>query len=67
MHTAAGETPTWDDKAFRYSCHHGIVSGDTAYVTWRDGGVTLLDVSDRAKPAADRAPQLDAALRRRHP
>ena len=51
MHTAAGETPTWDDKAFRYSCHHGIVSGDTAYVTWRDGGVTLLDVSDRSEPA----------------
>ena len=48
---AAGETPSWDDQAFRYSCHHGIVSGDTAYVTWRDGGVTLLDVTDRAQPS----------------
>ena len=38
MHTAGGEKVTWGER--RYSCHHGIVSGDTAYVTWRDGGVT---------------------------
>jgi hypothetical protein len=49
MHEAAGETPTWGP--LRYSCHHGIVSGDTAYVTWRDGGVTIVDVTDRARPA----------------
>ncbi len=48
MHTAGGETPAWGD--LRYSCHHGIVSGDTAYVTWRDGGVTLVDVTDRTRP-----------------
>ncbi len=23
MHTAVGETPVWDDQAWRYSCHHG--------------------------------------------
>ena len=48
MNLAAGETPNWDDKKRRYSCHHGLVAGDTAYVTWRDGGITLLDIKDRA-------------------
>jgi hypothetical protein len=48
MHAAGGEVPTWGER--RYSCHHGIVSGDTAYVTWRDGGVTILDVTDRGRP-----------------
>ena len=50
MNIAAGEKPDWDDKRLRYSCHHGLVSGDTAYVTWRDGGVTLLDIQDRTAP-----------------
>lgn len=50
MNTAAGEKPGWDDKTYRYSCHHGIVAGDTAYVTWRDGGVALVDVADRHEP-----------------
>lgn len=50
MHTAAGEVPNWDDKTYRYSCHHGIVAGDIAYVTWRDGGVALVDVADRFNP-----------------
>ncbi len=50
MNTAAGETPDWDDETYRYACHHGLVAGDTAYVTWRAGGVTLVDVSDRTKP-----------------
>jgi len=27
-----------------------LVAGDTAYVTWRDGGVTLLDLADRTAP-----------------
>jgi hypothetical protein len=49
MHLAGGETPSWDRK-LRYSCHHPIVSGDTAYVTWRDGGLSLVDVSDRHNP-----------------
>jgi hypothetical protein len=50
MNIAAGEKPDWDDKTLRYSCHHGLVSGDTAYVTWRDGGVTLLDIQDKTAP-----------------
>lgn len=50
MNLAAGETPTWDAQRFRYSCHHGLVAGDTAYVTWRDGGITLLDIADRSAP-----------------
>lgn len=49
MNKAAGEVPDWDTK-LRYSCHHPIVSGDTAYVTWRDGGMTIVDVADRANP-----------------
>ena len=50
MNIAAREKPDWDDKTLRYSCHHGLVSGDTAYVTWRDGGITLLDIKDKTEP-----------------
>ncbi|MFJ4234249.1 LVIVD repeat-containing protein [Cellulosimicrobium cellulans] len=50
MNTAAGEQPTWDASRWRYALHHAIVAGDTAYASWRDGGLTLLDVSDRAAP-----------------
>lgn len=49
MHTAGGERPDWP-QGKRYALHHAIVSGDTAYGSWRDGGLTLLDVSNRAKP-----------------
>ncbi|MBI0526627.1 hypothetical protein F7160_06570, partial [Dickeya dianthicola] len=42
MHTAGGETPDWPEGK-RYALHHAIVSGDTAYGSWRDGGLTLLD------------------------
>lgn len=49
MNKAAGETVTWDPKR-RYACHHAIVAGDTAYTTWRDGGISLVDVSDRSNP-----------------
>ncbi|WP_413721488.1 LVIVD repeat-containing protein [Sodalis sp. RH24] len=50
MHTAGGEQPDWP-QGKRYALHHAIVSGDTAYGSWRDGGLTLLDVSDRTRPA----------------
>jgi hypothetical protein len=59
MHTAGGEQPTRDAKRWRYALHHAIISGDTAYASWRDGGLTLLDISDRA-PAPDRPPELVA-------
>ena len=45
MWRAGGETPTWESGR-RYALHHAIVAGTTAYASWRDGGVTLLDVSD---------------------
>lgn len=51
MHEAAGETPDWDTGRWRYALHHAIVHGDTAYASWRDGGLTILDVSDRTAPS----------------
>ncbi len=49
MHTAGGETSTAPEGK-RYALHHALVSGNTAYAAWRDGGLTLLDVSDHANP-----------------
>lgn len=46
----AGEAPAWDTGRWRYGLHHAVVAGDTAYAAWRDGGLTVLDVSDRAQP-----------------
>ncbi|WP_366932173.1 hypothetical protein [Mesorhizobium sp.] len=34
----------------RVALHHAVVSGDTAYGSWRDAGITLLDVGDRQNP-----------------
>lgn len=47
--TAGGEQPTWA-KRDRVALHHAIVANDIAYGSWRDGGLTLLDVSDAAHP-----------------
>ena len=47
MNAAAGETPTWTD---RYALHHAIVADDFAYGSWRDGGLTILDVKDKTAP-----------------
>ena len=30
--------------------YHAIVSADTAYGAWRDAGLVMLDVADRAAP-----------------
>lgn len=49
MHTAAGETISWAPTA-RFGLHHAIISGDTAYAAWRDAGMVVIDVSDRATP-----------------
>src|SRR5258706_7003346 len=49
MHVAAGETPTWPARS-RYGLHHAIVDGDTAYAAWRDAGMVVIDVADRARP-----------------
>lgn len=49
MKKAAGEASTAPDGK-RYALHHALVSGDTAYACWRDGGLTLLDIKDHADP-----------------
>ena len=49
MNRAAGETPTWPASR-RYGLHHAIVHGDTAYGAWRDAGLVMIDVTERAAP-----------------
>ncbi|SPL62436.1 LVIVD repeat-containing protein [Ochrobactrum soli] len=50
MHVAGGEKPTWDTSRWRYALHHAIVSDGKAYASWRDGGLSILDVSDPHRP-----------------
>jgi hypothetical protein len=47
MHTAGGETPAWRN---RWALHHAVVEDDIAYGSWRDGGLTILDVKDKSAP-----------------
>src|SRR6266704_3452782 len=49
MWRAGAETPTWR-KGRRYALHHALVAGHLAYGAWRDGGLTVLDVSNPARP-----------------
>ncbi len=49
MNAAAGETISWTPTA-RFGLHHAIINGDTAYAAWRDAGMVVIDVADRAKP-----------------
>jgi hypothetical protein len=49
MNAAAGETPSWEPTR-RFGLHHAIINGDTAYAAWRDAGMVVLDVADRARP-----------------
>jgi hypothetical protein len=49
MNRAAGETPT-NPKGKRYALHHMIVAGNLGYGAWRDGGLTIHDLSDPTKP-----------------
>jgi hypothetical protein len=49
MNLASGETPSWAPQR-RFGLHHAIVHGDTAYAPWRDAGMVVLDVADRAHP-----------------
>ncbi|HUI94407.1 MAG TPA: hypothetical protein VLX44_01515 [Xanthobacteraceae bacterium] len=49
MHRAAGETPSWPPTR-RCGLHHAIVHGDIAYGAWRDAGMALIDIKDRAAP-----------------
>lgn len=47
MWHAGGEVATWPG---RVALHHAVVADDVAYACWRDGGVTILDVADKARP-----------------
>jgi hypothetical protein len=38
------------DRSRRQGLHHPIVHGDTAYLAWRDAGMVILGVKDRAEP-----------------
>ncbi|MCP8894393.1 hypothetical protein KYK29_05575 [Shinella daejeonensis] len=49
MNKAAGESPA-APAGRRHALHHALVAGDTAYACWRDGGLTLLDITDHAAP-----------------
>ncbi|MDE1991430.1 MAG: hypothetical protein KGI75_02965, partial [Rhizobiaceae bacterium] len=41
------ETNNWNG---RVALHHAIVENNVAYASWRNGGVTLLDVADPSAP-----------------
>jgi hypothetical protein len=47
MWVAGGETNTMKG---RVGLHHAVVEGNVAYGCWRDGGLTLIDVADKANP-----------------
>ena len=49
MHRAGGETSTVG-KGRRTALHHMITAGDRGYAAWRDGGFTIHDISDAARP-----------------
>lgn len=54
MNAAAGEIKPWKQ---RIALHHAVVVDDIAYGSWRDGGLTILDVADKSAPRliADRS------------
>jgi hypothetical protein len=47
MNVAAGETASWTG---RWALHHAVVADDIAYASWRNGGLTILDVKDPTRP-----------------
>ena len=49
MNRAAGEKPALGPGR-RAALHHMIVSGNRGYASWRDGGLTVHDVSDARNP-----------------
>jgi hypothetical protein len=49
MNRAGGEAAA-APQGKRYALHHMIVSGNRGYAAWRDGGLTIHDVSDAANP-----------------
>jgi len=49
MNRAAGEKPL-APQGKRYALHHMLTSGDRGYGSWRDGGLTVHDISDARNP-----------------
>ncbi len=49
MNRAAGEEPTLGEGR-RLALHHMLTAGDRGYAAWRDGGLTIHDISDPANP-----------------
>src|SRR5436190_921922 len=49
MNRAAGE-PSTLGAGRRVALHHMLTAGDRGYGAWRDGGLTVHDISDPAKP-----------------
>jgi hypothetical protein len=49
MNRAAGETPT-NPQGKRYALHHMLVGGGLGYGAWRDGGLTVHDLTNPAEP-----------------
>src|SRR5438552_15597963 len=49
MNRAAGE-PSNLPPGKRFALHHMITAGDRGYGAWRDGGLTVHDISDPTKP-----------------
>jgi hypothetical protein len=49
MHRAGGEKPTLA-AGRRAALHHMITAGNRGYGAWRDGGLTIHDISDPARP-----------------
>jgi hypothetical protein len=48
MWRAGGETPSWSSG--RFALHHALVADGIAYGSWRDGGLSIVDVRDPAHP-----------------
>ncbi|MBV8030298.1 MAG: hypothetical protein JO035_02195 [Betaproteobacteria bacterium] len=49
MNRAAGEKPT-APQGKRYALHHMLTAGNRGYASWRDGGMTVMDLSDPRAP-----------------
>ena len=49
MNRAAGETPQ-NPKGKRYALHHMLTGGNLGLGAWRDGGLTVHDLTDPANP-----------------
>ena len=49
-HEARGRRGAARPKGKRCALHHTIIAGNLAYGAWRDGGLTVHDISDPAQP-----------------